>query len=320
MKLEYKIVSTKDVLDGIIHMIQPAMEQKHLQFEVINENAELDWYIKLDEVRFKQIFINLLSNAMKFTPSGGKIQFRFGCNGRDGMISHDYIKVIDNGIGMSKEFIDEQLFEPFSQENNEVTTTYVGSGLGLSIVKSLIDLMGGKIEVESEVGKGTTFTVFLDFERVDGLEVREKKQKYQYKMIDIKRQLQNKKILLVEDHPLNREIAKKLLENVGCLVDTASNGEIGVSMFETSDLMEYGTILMDIRMPVLDGLVATKKIRKMERKDAKTIPILAMTANAYEEDVKRSLDAGMNMHLAKPIEPQKLYEGICICLEKIERI
>lgn len=221
----------------------------------------------------------------------------------------------DTGVGMSKDFMERRMFQPFSQEKNSRTELYTGSGLGLSIVKYLVDQMNGTITVQSEVGIGTTFVVDINLpcvERPEGILQEEKK-------VDYKEILPGKKVLLCEDHPLNTEIAKKLLEKMGCVVEVAVNGKIGLERFAQSSLNEFDAVLMDIRMPEMDGMEATKRIRSLPREDAMRVPIIAMTANAYEEDIRHSKEAGMNEHLSKPIQPIKLYETLAYFIDKYEK-
>lgn len=308
MKLDSQIVAIQPLVENIIDIIKPAAKTKNIEFQVINQGVDLEWYIRVDPVRVKQIFINLLSNAIKFTPEGGRIQLEFYCLAKKGFIRHDKICVRDNGIGISEEFMKDGLFSPFSQESNDASGRYAGSGLGLSIVHSLVEMMGGRIEVESEQGKGSLFSVYLDFERVPENEVEQSH--HRNEKSELSDSLEHKKILLVEDHPLNAEIMKRILEKAKCEVVWADDGQKGVTAFKEASEKEFDAILMDIRMPVMNGLEATKAIRSLERKDAKRIPIIAMTANAYEEDVKQVLEAGMNCHLAKPIEVKKLYETL----------
>lgn len=314
MKLEPQVVHCQTLVDTMVDMIQPSIQKKNLNLEITNINMALDCYVRIDPVRMKQIFVNLLSNAIKFTPEGGTIRIINECKEREDRISHDEFRISDTGIGMSKEFLEQQIFQPFSQEYNQVSAQYTGSGLGLSIVRSLVELMGGTISVESEQNVGTTFTICLDIERVEKEDGKQDVNENAKGLSDAMQQLNGCHILLVEDHPLNAEITMKLLEKVGCEVVWKSNGAEGVQYFEQSEENSLDAILMDIRMPVMDGLTAAKEIRSMERQDAKAIPIMAMTANAYEEDVEQTRAAGMNEHLAKPIDPKKLYETIARCI------
>ena len=205
---------------------------------------------------------------------------------------------------MSEEFKLHE-FEPFAQENISARTSYMGTGLGLPIVKQLVEMMGGMIEVESEKNVGSTFTVTLSFE-IDTHYEEEQYPKQEF----VKENLSGIKVLLVEDNELNMEIAKFILENAGMKVETASNGKEALDIFASSEEKEFALILMDIMMPVMDGLTATKKIRAMNRKDAGKIPIFAMTANAFTDDIEESRKAGMNEHLSKPLDENKMLEVI----------
>ncbi|MDD3205985.1 MAG: ATP-binding protein [Lachnospiraceae bacterium] len=289
--------------NSIQTMFQPLCRQKNITFAFVEGNTGDT--ILADKVRFEQIFFNLLSNAVKFTPEGGKVEFIVTDEVRDqGILSADFT-VRDNGCGMSEEFQRSGLFTPFEQEQNENTAQTQGTGLGLSIVKSIVDMMNGNLQIKSEQGKGTEIRVHLELPLVSdagqGENLLQKK---------CNGSLTGAHVLLVEDHPLNIEIAKKLLEKCKMVVTCAGNGEEALKIFNTSVLNYYQAILMDIRMPVMNGLDATKAIRELERVDAKTVPIIAMTANAFEEDVELTKEAGMNAHLSKPIEPQRLYETL----------
>ncbi|WP_244062763.1 PAS domain-containing protein [Faecalicatena contorta] len=310
MQLNKQIVYIKTLYESIVALIKPSVEKKKIDFQIVNHNADLDWYVYLDPVRIKQIFVNLLSNAVKFTPAGGSIIMDIQYLAREGMISHNCIKIIDHGIGMSEEFVKTRLFTPFEQEQNMVSSQYAGSGLGLSITRNLLEMMGGRIEVESALGRGTTMSVYLDFEQVDSEKALKSLTNDQNERTDTAEKLSGKQVLLVEDHPLNAKIAQTLLERVGCTVYWMDNGQKGVQAFEDSPVGAFDAVLMDIRMPILDGLEAAKAIRMLNRADAKTVPIIAMTANAYDEDRKKSKESGMNMHLTKPIEPAILYEAL----------
>lgn len=310
LELNLEIVNCRNIFDNIIDMIKKMADDKGVDFIITNRNTNLDWYIRVDALRISQILMNLLSNAVKFTPKGGVVELEFECIGKDGMISHDVIHIRDNGVGMSEDFVRNKLFHPFMQETNEMSKYYAGSGLGLSIVKSLVELMGGRIEAESELGKGTTFTVYLDFERVDRKEALEYSKEKIQKKEDSTEVLYGKRILLVEDHPLNAEVARRILEKAGCHVCWKQDGKQAVDEFAAAAAYFYDAVLMDIRMPKMDGFEATRHIRSSQKEDASTIPIIAMTANAFDTDREESLKAGMNAHLSKPIDQKILYHTL----------
>ncbi len=310
MTIEPQIIESAALWEGIVEMVKQTADNKNITLRAVNKNVDLRRFIKTDPLRVKQIFVNLLSNAIKFTPEGGTVEFTFECAGRDGMISHHLLSVRDTGIGMSADFLKNGIFKPFSQESNDMTAQFAGSGLGLSIAKKLVEMMGGTIKVESALGSGTAFSVALDFELVDNSDVTNTIKAGSERLASIKAALSGKRILLVEDHPLNAEIAKKLLEKAGCRVTWEQDGRKGVDKFNSSPARHFDAVLMDIRMPVMDGLEAAKAIRALDKADAKTVPIIAVTANAYDEDVKLSFDAGMNEHLSKPIDTMKLYETL----------
>lgn len=213
--------------------------------------------------------------------------------------------VRDNGIGMSREFL-QRIYDPFVQEHSAFTDNVEGTGLGLPIVKSLVDAMGGTISVESEPGEGTEFAVELRLPVVkspvegDG----------GHSALD---GLKGMRVLLVEDNALNTDVAKLILEKAGCVVATACNGKQAVDEFRASPAGCFDAVLMDVRMPVMDGLQATRAIRSLSRPDAASVPIVAVTADAFSEERKRTIEAGMNYHLSKPIEPQLLYETLAKC-------
>ena len=246
---------------------------------------------------------------MKYTPEGGSIWVTVkdvpGANADPDLV----FSIRDNGIGMSKEFL-SQLYEPFAQENQQGYEAY-GVGLGLSIVKQLVELMGGSITVNSRKGEGTEFTVRMYLRETTDIQNRQSPTEH-----SPDEKLSGRKMLLCEDNKLNREIACALLRQKGVEVITAENGKIGLECFAASKPGEFDAILMDIRMPVMDGITATQAIRELERADAQTVPIIAMTADAFAEDIERCLEAGMNAHLAKPIEPQMFYRALAEHLKK----
>ena len=255
-------------------------------------------------LHLKQILQNIAGNAIKYNHEGGAV-----CLSTE-EISHDCNKIMykftcsDTGRGMSREFM-AHAFEPFSQENSDARTSYMGTGLGLSIAKQLVEMMGGHIEVESQLHKGTTFTFFIPFE-IDMAyeETRKKKESLS------EGSLNGVRVLLTEDNELNMEIATFFLEKAGMQVRTARNGKEAVEAFAASEEGYFDLILMDVMMPVMDGLTAAGKIRGLERKDAAAVPIFAMTANAFAEDRERSHAAGMNEHLSKPLDEKKMLEMI----------
>lgn len=251
----------------------------------------------------KRLLMNLLSNAVKYNKDNGSITL--GCREVRGSGKTVWVEFTcaDTGIGMSKEF-QQHLFEPFTQENSSARSTYGGTGLGMSITKSLVDKMGGTIEFESEQGVGTTFCVTIPFE-IDENAV---PQVAQEQGGDIS--IEGMRLLIAEDNELNMEIATFLLENAGALLTRAENGQQAVDLFASSGPGEYDAILMDVMMPVLDGYAATRAIRALDRADAKTVPVIAMTANAFPEDRKKAIDAGMNEHLTKPLDPVPLLKTL----------
>jgi signal transduction histidine kinase/CheY-like chemotaxis protein len=250
-------------------------------------------YVLGDELHIRQILINILSNAVKFTPDGGTITFRaseVSCTGDKATFNFE---VEDNGIGMSEEFQDK-IFDAFAQEDNKGSrTNYMGTGLGMTITKQFVDLMGGTISIKSKLSEGSCFTVTLE------LDINPEKKDEVVEVVT--KDIGGMKLLLVEDNLLNMEIAQEILEDEGAIITTAENGEIALETFTGSEPGTFDAILMDIMMPVMNGLDATKAIRASSHPEAKTIPIIAMTANAYAEDVKASFEAGMNAHIAKPI-------------------
>lgn len=302
IQLKTEGVYFKSLIESVESTVIPLMEEKKIKFRLEQKlNYE---YILVDEVRFKQIFFNLLSNAAKYTPEGGCVSLTAEELSREGKKCLVRFLVSDNGIGMSPKFLGHA-FEPFMQEWNENRAQNQGTGLGLAIVKNLVTLMKGNIEVQSEQGRGTVFTVELPLTLAE--KSGEKEELQQLEEFDC---LRGKRVLLVEDNRINTLVARQLLENKGIKVEHAENGKSALDLFQISERNRYDLILMDIRMPVMNGLEATEQIRGLEREDAKTIPIIAMTANAYDEDVQKSMQAGMNGHLAKPIEQQLFYKEL----------
>ncbi len=257
------------------------------------------------ELYTRRVITNILNNAIKFNKDQGEVTMEVYEKKSDSQrVTFEFI-VSDTGIGMKEDFL-AKIFEPFVQgDEGGARSSYTGTGLGLSVVKKIIDMMGGKIHVESEVGVGSTvtfsITYVIDAEKASDDEIRAG---------NIREGIENSRMLLVEDNELNMEIAKYMLENWGVKVDTAENGKIAVDKFDDSAPFTYDLILMDVRMPEMDGIEATKVIRSLSRQDSKLVPIVALSANTYVEDIKAVKSAGMNDHLAKPIDIDRLYEVI----------
>ena len=258
-----------------------------------------------DSVRVKKVLLNLLSNAVKYTPEGGRVHLS---SRSIGIAANGYetleFKIEDNGYGMSKEFVDI-IFQPFSREKNTTISGISGTGLGMAIVKNLVELMNGNVYVESELGKGSTFTVQIPFKPVSEVEEKQQKEKNVGNV-----NLDGLRILVVEDYELNAEILMELLSMEGVQCDYAENGKIALERFEASEENTYDMILMDVKMPVMDGYEAARAIREGTHPRAKTIPIVALTANAFKEDIQRALDAGMNEHIAKPVRVDRIKAAV----------
>ena len=303
--------SITDFRTQIMTMFGPQCDKKGIKFNFIAP-ARPAGYMMVDKLRFNQIIYNLISNAVKYTPDGGTVDFIIEYIAFNENRIRRRFTVRDNGIGMSAEF-QKTMFEPFTREHTAQTANIDGTGLGLAIAKHMTELMGGTISVKSEPSKGSEFIVELELE--SGMENPQSGEKPDERPNEKKIvSLSGKRVLLCEDHPLNAKIAQKLLMKVGVTVDCADNGQTGLDMFALSAENYYDAVLMDIRMPVMDGLGATACIRALARADAKTVPIIAMTANAYDDDVEKSRAAGMNAHLAKPIDATTLYDTLAAYL------
>ena len=299
--------SKEDFSNYISSIIAPLCAERRQTF--LFEPAEMldDAVPLLDKLRVNQIVFNLLSNAIKYTPEGGTIRQRVVEKKLPDNRMSVHMDIVDNGIGMSEEF-QKVLFDPFTQENRIDSAEMHGTGLGLAITKRLIDAMGGKISVVSRPGKGTTFSLDFTPECIAGGDrglPADANADFQSG-----ERLAGRHFLLCEDHPLNQEIAEAILAQRQALVTVAGDGQAGVKAFLGSSIGYFDCILMDIHMPVLDGYGAARAIRASNRSDAKTVPILAMTADAFAEDIQKCLDAGMDGHIAKPIDPGRLYGAL----------
>ena len=268
------------------------------------DNKETPLWVYGSPVHLRQIFLNLYENGIKYNRDQGSISTQVECIGR--YMDHVTFRwtITDTGIGMSPEFL-KHIFEPFTQEHSDARTIYHGTGLGMSIVKRIIEKMNGTIEVTSQEGKGSTFIITLPFDLVP----LDKQPKTKEEKV-VKKPRQDLHLLLVEDNELNVEIAQMLLEDQGFHVTICRDGAQALKTFRDNPPNTFDAILMDIMMPVMDGLTATREIRSLDRHDAKTIPILAMTANAFTEDGKKCKDAGMNAHLTKPLQMDKLLAAL----------
>lgn len=305
--LNFVDFSISEMLRRIEILFRPQTDAKNQTLLITKEHIHHEW-LNGDSVRLMQVFNNLMSNAIKYTQEGGKIQFfAEECQTNSSVYAKFRFIVKDNGIGMSEEFQDK-IFDSFTREENSVINKIQGTGLGMAISKNLIQAMGGTIEVKSEKGKGSCFEVIVDFK------IAENKEVYQPEQIADEKQdetiLNGMCFLCAEDNELNAEILKELLDIEGAKCQICEKGEKVVEAFEKSQPGEYDMILMDIQMPVMNGYEATKAIRNSKHPMAKTIPIIAMTANAFSEDIQQSFSAGMNAHVSKPVEMKVLGKAI----------
>ncbi|MEG1889693.1 MAG: ATP-binding protein [Lachnospiraceae bacterium] len=312
--LQKRNINCQQTIDAIHTIIGVQAAQKGVKYYV-TEFKERGFSYYGDGVRLQQILINILSNAVKFTPKGGTVHMDITQIQRDEKKVMLCFEISDTGIGIGKDFL-PNLFNPFSQEHNNSGTGYGGTGLGLAISKNLAELMGGDIQVKSVLGEGTVFKVFIPLEIPNAFTEIENKNYIQNTYSKINYDFKGKKILLVEDHQLNIMVAKKMLEFKRATVEVAENGKIALDLVANAKEQIFDVILMDIKMPVMDGLEAAEKIRKLDSEWAKKVPIIAMSANAYDDDVVKSKNAGMNDHIAKPIDAQLLYRILDMILYK----
>ena len=310
MELKEEIFSFRDFLEQICIIVDGQCEDKGLRFVCSREEGLEEYYVG-DSLKLKQVLINVLGNSVKFTDAPGTITLnaaQTACNDERATLRFE---MTDTGIGMDKEFI-PKLFEAFSQEDTGNTTRYGGSGLGMAITRSFVEMMGGTIRVESEKGFGSSFTVTVTVGRAKENEKAATAGKDAKSAEVLPDRLH---LLIVEDQEMNAEVLADLLELENISSEWAENGKRGVEMFAESEKGRFDVILMDMRMPVMDGLTATREIRKLDRPDASTIPIIALSANAFEEDVRQCLEAGMNAHLSKPVDLDRLKETLGRLLE-----
>lgn len=296
-----EVFDLRELLDDCLVIVHERAEERGVTITFKDDGLEHE-FLTGSPLHVRQVLINLIGNAIKYNKDNGSIEVSTDESGFDGNKVNVRFVIKDTGIGMSEEFI-KQAYEPFTQENGGARTQYAGSGLGLSITKELVEKMGGTISVESVPGQGSTFSVLIPFitaEKADLVRLDRKPSP----------SIAGMKILLVEDNELNREIAVHNLKKAGAEVVIAMNGNEALDRFSMSEPGQYDCILMDIMMPVMDGLEAARRIRLLDRDDAAAVPIIAMTANAYSEDMQKAKDAGMNGFLTKPVDNEKMFSMI----------
>ena len=304
---KYTDFSILDFITELNTIFHSQIDEKNQTLTIIKENIRHEW-VNGDQVHLMQIFSNLVSNAVKYTQEGGKIQFLVEeCETKSSVYAKYRFLVSDNGMGMSADFKDT-IFDAFTRAESSLTNKIQGTGLGMAITKNLVEAMGGTIDVESELGQGSCFEVLMDLkiaeDRTVALAAQEETDEQDGNI------LQGMKFLCAEDNELNAEILTELLKIAGAECTICENGEEILKAFEQSAPGDYDMILMDVQMPVMNGYEATKAIRRSSHKLAKTIPIIAMTANAFSEDIQHSLAAGMNAHVSKPVEMKVLEKTI----------
>ena len=317
VELEDKPFSLRKLGDKLYDMFAKNLEQRNIEYTVEFEDVTVDYVIG-DELRISQVIINFLSNAVKFTEKG-EIRVTLRQMALAGGTADIMIRVRDTGIGMSPEFIN-RIFRPFEQESMDTQKKYGGTGLGMAISDQIVKLMGGEIVVESMVGKGSDFMVFLHLpvsEEVE--EASEEKASADEAAAEFDDAFDGKSILVAEDNELNAVIAVEILKNMGAKVELATNGQEAVDHFEHNPAGYYDFILMDVQMPVMDGRAAARKIRGLDRADAADIPVFALSADAFIEDERLSRESGMNGHYAKPVDFNELQRSIGAFLRERER-
>ena len=298
VEIAHEPMDLREISKQVGAIIGERTAEAGIAFEIDGQELPVA-YVYGSPLQLRQVFLNIYGNCIKYNKVGGKITTTQGCiNQSDTTVTYRWT-ITDTGIGMSKEFL-AHVFEPFAQEKSDARSIYQGTGLGMTIVKNLVEKMNGTITVTSQEGVGSTFVITLPFEIAPAAAFEQKETAAEE--VDI----HGMNLLLAEDNELNAEIAQTLLEDAGAKVTIVGDGQQAVDSFQNNPVGTYDVILMDIMMPVMDGLTATKTIRALDRPDAKNIPIIAMTANAFSEDMKKSYDVGMNFHLSKPIDMAEL--------------
>ena len=305
LDLELIPIDLRKTFEELKDMFSTQMEEKNITFTVDTSQIK-SRFVYCDKNRLNRVLLNLLSNAYKFTPAGGSVSVNLWQIMDDDKDHGRYeLRVKDSGIGMTKEFA-TKVFEAFEQERSSTVSGIQGSGLGMAITKSIVDMMGGTIDVETAPDQGTEFIVKLTF----GIAPEQSEDKVKAPKPGIGDRFKGLRLLVVEDVAINREIAVKILKRLGFTVEIAENGREAVDKVRMAPHGHYDGVLMDIQMPVMDGYDATRAIRALDDETLSAIPIIAMTANAFDEDVQRSLQAGMNAHLSKPVEPETLFDTL----------
>ena len=324
MVLRNEPFSMEEVLEKVGSIIQSQCDDKGLTFvqEVRGRKKEASEMrgpcCMGDSMKVSQVLINILGNAVKFTPPGGTVTFiteaEGCCAGETGENCRVKFTISDTGVGMDEEYI-PKIFQPFTQEDDTTTNRYGGSGLGMAITGSLIDMMGGTVDVKSKKGEGTTFTIRMGFGPVDPAAAASQRGDAAE---DADITLEGRRILFAEDVEINAEILADILGLEGAEAERAENGKVALEKFGASEPGYYDAILMDMRMPVMDGLEATRAIRALDRADAKTVPVIALTANAFYADTQKCLEAGMDAHLSKPVDPEMLTKTLARIMRETE--
>ena len=303
------------MLEALSIIFEDLLKNKNLEY--ISDISIRHELVYIDSTKFKEVLLNILSNAVKYTNEGGRISLSIREeNSTDSDKAHFNIIVEDTGIGMSEEFL-PHLYDSFEREHNSTESKVMGTGLGMAITKKLIELMGGTIAVESEVGKGSRFMINLSMKIADTDNLKEAPGNIE--KTDEEISLKGMRALLAEDNDINVEIITYLLDEAGLLTERAADGAQCLEMLEKAEDGYYDFILMDILMPNMNGYESTRAIRKLENKSKSRIPIIAMTANAFDEDKRQALEAGMDDHVAKPVDVKKLFKSIEAVLSKRKR-
>ena len=308
IELAHQPMSLADVSQEVGTIIGERTAEAGIRFEFQAQELPVVW-VYGSPLHLRQIFLNIYGNCIKYNREGGSVTTQVQCLGAaHGRVTYRWT-ISDTGVGMSQEFL-KRIFEPFAQERADARSVYQGTGLGMTIVRGLVEKMNGTIEVTSREGEGSTFVITLPFEIAP-----EPEQPAQPAAEGVQ-SIQGLRLLLVEDNDLNAEIAQTMLEDEGAQVTVAENGKRAVERFQSSLPGTFDAILMDVMMPVMDGLTATRAIRALDRPDAATVPILAMTANAFKENAEKCFAAGMNAHLTKPLRPEEMVRAIARCCDK----